>query len=1204
MQKPKIFNRVICFVIAMLMLMPGMPGNVVSAAEPSKDDIILKKSAEKVGDNTYELELTLQGVDINKKVDIVIILDNSNSMTSELLNMTKDAAKIFVDKIISNNKIDPRISVVIYGTEAQTRDFSKSNNSNSRWAKLSNSFVADDKYYSTDILKINSSIGDLSGNGGGTNTHGAFLMAEKLYSKKRAGADFITLFMTDGVPTYHYNNNFSIGGSGDFSSVENYNRALNAAISLSKKDKSTIYSVGLTGYLDRYYHDTLIADKFLKHPPYEMTKAENGRNNPPTFSSVPSDIYSKAYYNISTKNGNDASTQINEIYSIIASQVSALATGKVIDTIPSYFELTKESEEDLKNQDVDIRLSGGKTILTFDNISAGSTKKTITFEIKAKEGYYGTAYTNVGVEDEKGVTKGAKYEYELNTIGGGNGTSYFPELPVVALNTSAKADSYQAYIGEILRKSKEEGVLSNDDTLKELADDEYDITELQVNMEDEDKEAGFVIMSPTIAGGSVKLFKDGSFEYTPPTTMPASGKDTFTYENFVNVSRDPEGALEGDYVSNVATVTITIGPQRSATVVVNHVYTDDASMNHSNLPVNKKAGDSFEAEPDDVSTDVYEISYSPNKEITVAAGENTITITYTKKAATVVVNHVYTDDASKNHTDSAVDIKAGESFTATPDSVDTNIYTINYEPSQTIIVSAGDNLITVYYAVGQIQSFEYIVNYLDYETGKKVAESVTGSGIYGQEITERAIDINGFNKFGQVKQTIILDVEGNVINFYYTKVEELKTEYYIVNWLYKNPETGKDVLKYTEPVKDGDAISQEDNPFEVNNYKDKHSEFGYNYVTFNYGTPFKQTVEVKITTGAAITGAAITGTAIRTVTPVNLYYDIETIDIAVTKVWVGGSSANRPSIIIQLRDGSKVVGEATLTGGRTTHTFATVPKYDLEAKKLIDYSVYEVPVSNYETSINGYTITNIYTGGGGGDDDDDDDDSTIITDPEVPLAELEKLDHFAYVIGYPEGDVRPLNNITREEVAMIFYRLLTDESRNQLLSDTNPFTDMEGHGWSNRAISTLYSAGIIKGYPDGTFRPSDPISRAEFATIAAKFDKLELNNTSRFTDIFGHWAEKYITSSENKGWIKGYPDMTFKPEQDITRAEAMTLINNVLGRAVPEENIHPDAMFWPDNPSSEWYHEAVMEATNSHDYIFEEDGDELWTGLKANKVWP
>ena len=222
----------------------------------------------------------------------------------------------------------------------------------------------------------------------------------------------------------------------------------------------------------------------------------------------------------------------------------------------------------------------------------------------------------------------------------------------------------------------------------------------------------------------------------------------------------------------------------------------------------------------------------------------------------------------------------------------------------------------------------------------------------------------------------------------------------------------------------------------------------------------------------------------------------------------------------------------------------------------------------------------------------------------MPLAELEKDDHFAYVIGYPDGDVKPMNNITREEVAMIFYRLLTDESRNSLLSDSNTFTDLEGHGWSNRAISTLYNAGILSGYPDGTFRPSDPISRAEFATIAAKFDKLELNNTTRFTDILGHWAEKYVTSSEIKGWVTGYPNLTFRPEQDITRAEAMTLINNVLERAVPEENIHPDAIFWPDMSSDDWYYEAVMEATNSHDYIYEEDSDELWTGIKANKVWP
>lgn len=217
---------------------------------------------------------------------------------------------------------------------------------------------------------------------------------------------------------------------------------------------------------------------------------------------------------------------------------------------------------------------------------------------------------------------------------------------------------------------------------------------------------------------------------------------------------------------------------------------------------------------------------------------------------------------------------------------------------------------------------------------------------------------------------------------------------------------------------------------------------------------------------------------------------------------------------------------------------------------------------------------------------------------------LEKFDHFAYVLGYPEGDIKPLNNITREEVAMIFYRLLTDECRNEYLSDVNPFADLDGNRWSGMAISTLYKANIITGYPDGTFRPSEHITRAEFATIAARFDKLELSNSTKFTDITGHWADKYITSAETKGWINGYPDLTFKPEQDITRAEAMALINNVLGREVKKENIHEDAIYWPDITGSDWYYEDVMEATNSHTYVNERNNGELWTGIKLNKVWP
>lgn len=258
----------------------------------------------------------------------------------------------------------------------------------------------------------------------------------------------------------------------------------------------------------------------------------------------------------------------------------------------------------------------------------------------------------------------------------------------------------------------------------------------------------------------------------------------------------------------------------------------------------------------------------------------------------------------------------------------------------------------------------------------------------------------------------------------------------------------------------------------------------------------------------------------------------------------------------------------------------------------------EEPEVNDEESTNDKKDTKKDDGRTGGDG------GTIIASIATPLAELEKADHFAYVIGYPEGTVKPLEKITRQEVAMIFYRLLTDESRNSLISETNLFSDMESLSWSNKAVSTLYNANIIKGYPDGTFRPEAAITRAEFATIAAKFDNLEGGNISRLTDIAGHWAEDYIISSEIKGWIKGYPDLIFKPDEDITRAEAVSLINNVLGRSVPAANIHPEAAPWADINETDWYYSIIMEATYSHNYIPEDNGDEIWTGLKSNKVWP
>jgi S-layer homology domain. len=230
---------------------------------------------------------------------------------------------------------------------------------------------------------------------------------------------------------------------------------------------------------------------------------------------------------------------------------------------------------------------------------------------------------------------------------------------------------------------------------------------------------------------------------------------------------------------------------------------------------------------------------------------------------------------------------------------------------------------------------------------------------------------------------------------------------------------------------------------------------------------------------------------------------------------------------------------------------------------------------------------------------------TIIEDPEVALEDsLEKINHYAYVFGYENGTVRPENKVTREEVATIFYRLLTDGTRDALFTKEQDFPDVLASRWSNVAIATLLNGNIVRGYPDGEFKPGSYITRAEFATIVAKFDNLSYSGQSQFNDISGHWAENYINSAALKGWIKGYPDGSFHPEAYITRAEAITLINAVLGRQVDEDGLLPDAKYWPDNTAGKWYYEAIMEATNSHDYERESKSDvETWTAVTEDKTW-
>ena len=224
---------------------------------------------------------------------------------------------------------------------------------------------------------------------------------------------------------------------------------------------------------------------------------------------------------------------------------------------------------------------------------------------------------------------------------------------------------------------------------------------------------------------------------------------------------------------------------------------------------------------------------------------------------------------------------------------------------------------------------------------------------------------------------------------------------------------------------------------------------------------------------------------------------------------------------------------------------------------------------------------------------------------DVPTG-LNGKDHYAYVVGYPDGMVYPQKNITRAEVATIFFRLLKDETREANMTKSNGYNDMKDGAWYTCAVSTLSKMGIIKGYEDGSFKPDASISRAEFAAIAARFDPDGDKTPATFSDVSSHWAKDEISIAANHGWIKGYEDGSFKPDQKITRAETMTLVNRVLKR-LPEtkDDLHKDMKTWPDNQNeSAWFYLAVQEATNSHYQKLKKDGThETWESMRETRDW-
>lgn len=314
--------------------------------------------------------------------------------------------------------------------------------------------------------------------------------------------------------------------------------------------------------------------------------------------------------------------------------------------------------------------------------------------------------------------------------------------------------------------------------------------------------------------------------------------------------------------------------------------------------------------------------------------------------------------------------------------------------------------------------------------------------------------------------------------------------------------------------------------------------------------------------------------------------DVQTVGANDTEVVEIPFGVEKQKFEMEAADGWKLDKvEVTING--KTENLGDVDKYEMD-ESLIDGAVLEAV----------FVKDNDGGSGGGSHRPNNKPDET----PEA----LNGDDHFDYVVGYSDGLVHPERNITRAEVASIFFRLLQDDVREKNLTDQNPFNDVFTDDWFNVAVSTMYDMDIVYGRDNNNFDPNAYITRAEFAAIAARFDSEGYSGENLFTDIDGHWAANQINRAAEKGWISGYPDGTFGPDRYITRAEAVTMINRVLNR-LPEsaDALHEDMNVFPDNmDTTAWYYLAIQEATSSHEYEKDKDGVyETWTDVLPDRDW-
>ena len=700
-------------------------------------------------------------------------------------------------------------------------------------------------------------------------------------------------------------------------------------------------------------------------------------------------------------------------------------------------------------------------------------------------------------------------------------------------------------------------------------------------------------------------------EITIAPNSKVNNKTTFSHDGYVFAGWYDNAAGSGtNYAGQTHTMMDNLNlyakwePATTLSYTVNYLEKDTNKVLHtSKTEPNQTFEDTITATDEVIDIDGYIYDSADKDILTIGTSENVINLYYVKRTnLSYTVNYLEKGSNTELHASKTESNRTFEdTITATDEVIDIDGYTYNSADKDILTIGTSGNVINLYYV--KRTDLSYTVNYLEKGTNKVLHAPKTESDkTFENTITavNEKIDIAGY-KYDSVSPetlTIGTDVSQNVINVYYTELAKYNIVIHYV-----------DDTSAQNKLQDDVTISQLEGS--TYNVADKiHNRIG-EYVKETENAPVAGTLTANVEITVVYTKDVLVDSTVPTTDgPGDNIPDKYQVTINyVSSDTTIGRITGRTQEVLTIREDKQPTNKGTVqasgstaeaTGSRNYFSNWTKEKKD-GTQVGANTTLEPLEIKDAEGGKTYTFYANFYhrSSSGGGSR------PTVTIPDDVPTG-LNGKDHYAYIIGYGNNDVRPQNNITRAEVATIFFRLLTDETREANMTKSNGYNDVKDGDWFCCAVSTLSKMGIIKGYEDGSFKPNDPISRAEFAAIAARFDPDGDKTPATFADVTSHWAKDEISIAANHGWIKGYEDGSFKPDQKITRAETMTLVNRVLNR-LPEakDDLHKDMKTWVDNmDETAWYYLAVQEATNSHYFKNKTSTKfEQWTDLRDTRDW-